>query len=109
LTTYQWTGEAWHRFERARGSYAGRLEVLAAYWATPATLWDGPKKVGVSSVHEEQTPAPARPSRVAGRPLPAAEDAVGQATRAPPTHASPDRLDRSLPPAEFLASVGVDV
>jgi hypothetical protein len=43
--------DAWRRFERGRGSYAGRLEALATYWATPATLWDGPKRVGESAVH----------------------------------------------------------
>jgi hypothetical protein len=74
--------EAWRRFERARGSYAGRLEVLAAYWATPATLWDGPKKFGVSSAHAQPTGAPARPPEVAARRSPAAEDALGQAASA---------------------------
>jgi Ion channel len=33
--------QAWRSFEHARGSYAGRLEALAAYWATPATVWVG--------------------------------------------------------------------
>lgn len=74
--------EAWHRFAQARGSYAGRLEVLAAYWATPATLWDGPRKVGVSSAHVQPTEASARPSGVAGRSSLPAEDALGQPARA---------------------------
>jgi hypothetical protein len=73
--------EAWHRFERARGSYAGRLEALAEYWATPATLWDGPKKLGVSPVHPQSTEAPARPAEVALRPSSATEEALGQAAR----------------------------
>jgi hypothetical protein len=74
--------EAWRRFERARGSYAGRLEVLAAYWATPATLWDGPKKFGVSSAHAQPTGAPTRPAEVAARRSPTAEDALGQSASA---------------------------
>jgi hypothetical protein len=31
--------QAWHAFERARSTYAGRLDAMAAYWATPATAW----------------------------------------------------------------------
>jgi Ion channel len=73
---------AWHRFERARGSYAGRLEALAAYWATPATLWDGPKKVGVSPVHTPSTEASPRPSEVARRPSSASEEALGSTAQA---------------------------
>jgi hypothetical protein len=33
--------EAWRAFARARASYAGRLQALADYWATPATVWVG--------------------------------------------------------------------
>lgn len=33
--------EAWRSFERARATYAGRLEALATFWATPATVWVG--------------------------------------------------------------------
>jgi hypothetical protein len=33
---------AWHSFERARSTYAGRLEAMTTYWATPATAWVGP-------------------------------------------------------------------
>jgi hypothetical protein len=33
--------EAWRAFGRARASYAGRLQALADYWATPATAWVG--------------------------------------------------------------------
>ncbi|OGO52114.1 MAG: hypothetical protein A2V84_12715 [Chloroflexi bacterium RBG_16_70_13] len=43
---------AWHAFERARSSFAGRLEAIADYWATPATLWVGQTRVGASAVHE---------------------------------------------------------
>jgi hypothetical protein len=43
---------AWRSFEHARATYAGRLEALAAYWATPATLWVGGAKVGASPTHE---------------------------------------------------------
>jgi hypothetical protein len=73
--------EAWHRFERARGSYAGRLEALAEYWATPATLWDGPKKVGASAVHAPPPGAPARSTSTAPHPSSATEDALGPAAR----------------------------
>jgi hypothetical protein len=47
--------EAWQAFERARGSYAGRLEAMAEYWATPATLWVGPSKTGHPAPHGPQT------------------------------------------------------
>lgn len=30
---------SWREFERARSTYAGRLEALASYWAAPATVW----------------------------------------------------------------------
>lgn len=44
--------DAWHSFEKARGTYAGRLEAIAEYWATPATLWVGQSKGTWSTVHE---------------------------------------------------------
>jgi hypothetical protein len=31
--------QAWSAFEEARAAYAGRLEVMAAYWATPMNAW----------------------------------------------------------------------
>jgi hypothetical protein len=43
--------EAWHRFERARTTYAGRLEALASYWATPATAWIGERSPAGSIAH----------------------------------------------------------
>ncbi len=46
--------EAWRAFERARSSYAGRLEAIAAYWATPATLWVGHGRPGSSTVHRAE-------------------------------------------------------
>lgn len=49
--------DAWRRFERARRTYAGRLEALATYWATPATLWIGGKKAAESVVHRPGEPA----------------------------------------------------
>jgi hypothetical protein len=33
--------DAWPAFEAARASYAARLELMARYWATPATSWLG--------------------------------------------------------------------
>jgi hypothetical protein len=72
---------AWHRFERARGSYAGRLEALADYWATPATVWNGPLlRRGVSQLHDpEQSPRTAAfPDQDAG----ALDERVGSAAGA---------------------------
>lgn len=43
--------EAWRSFERARGKYAGRLETLAAYWATPAPSWSGVRRPSGSALH----------------------------------------------------------
>ena len=31
--------QAWEAFEEARAAYAGRLEAMAAYWATPTNAW----------------------------------------------------------------------
>jgi hypothetical protein len=45
---------AWHGFERARRTYAERLDALAGYFATPATSWDGHPKLGTSAVHQER-------------------------------------------------------
>jgi hypothetical protein len=39
---------AWHAFERVRGTYAGRLEALARFWATPAPIWLGERATFVS-------------------------------------------------------------
>jgi heme exporter protein D len=44
--------DAWRSFEKARGTYAGRLEAIAEYWATPATLWVGQSKTAMSTAHE---------------------------------------------------------
>ncbi len=52
--------EAWHSFEKARESYAGRLEALAGYWATPATLWVGHRKAGSPAAHEARAAAASR-------------------------------------------------
>ena len=43
--------KAWRAFERVRRTYAGRLEALAVYWATPAPSWGGSKAHGGSAVH----------------------------------------------------------
>jgi hypothetical protein len=52
--------EAWRAFARARASYAGRLQALADYWATPATEWVGQRAVGGSPVHTREPVAIAR-------------------------------------------------
>jgi len=50
---------SWHRFEQGRSTYAGRLEALATYWATPATVWIE-ERAGKASpkhmVHETSAP-----------------------------------------------------
>jgi hypothetical protein len=52
--------EAWRAFARARSSYAGRLQALADYWATPATEWVGQRMVSGSPVHSAERVAVAR-------------------------------------------------
>lgn len=42
---------AWRAFKRVRGTYAGRLEALADYWATPAPSWGGHKASLTSAAH----------------------------------------------------------
>jgi hypothetical protein len=52
---------AWRAFERVRGTYAGRLEALARFWATPAPIWLGERTTYVSfvsPVHRTASPAP---------------------------------------------------
>jgi voltage-gated potassium channel Kch len=46
--------QAWRNFERGRRTYAGRLEALAAYWATPATVWIGTRHRADSVVHRNE-------------------------------------------------------
>jgi hypothetical protein len=48
--------QAWRNFERSRRTYAGRLEALAAYWATPATVWIGGRTRAASIVHRAGEP-----------------------------------------------------
>ena len=43
---------AWRAFRRFRATYAGRLEVLAEFWVTPAPSWAGHhRKTSASAVH----------------------------------------------------------
>jgi hypothetical protein len=42
---------AWRAFERVRRTYAGRLEALADYWATPAPSWGGHRASPSSAAH----------------------------------------------------------
>jgi hypothetical protein len=46
--------QAWRNFERGRRTYAGRLEALAAHWATPATVWIGTRHRADSVVHRNE-------------------------------------------------------
>jgi hypothetical protein len=43
-------------FERVRRTYAGRLEALADYWATPAPSWSSQRATGPHASHHEVTP-----------------------------------------------------
>jgi hypothetical protein len=43
--------QAWAAFEEARSAYAERLEVMAAYWATPANVWLDATKPPMSPAH----------------------------------------------------------
>jgi hypothetical protein len=45
---------AWRLFEAARAAYAERLELMANYWATPATSWLGTHAPLRSPVHRAQ-------------------------------------------------------
>ncbi len=42
---------AWRAFESARAEYAGRLNAMAAYWATPANSWLDPSTALTSPAH----------------------------------------------------------
>ena len=42
---------AWRNFERSRRTYAGRLEAMAVYWATPANAWITERHPADSVVH----------------------------------------------------------
>lgn len=48
---------AWPAFEAARSPYAGRLEAMAAYWATPATAWISRRGRSVSPAHTARSEA----------------------------------------------------
>ena len=52
--------QAWRAFARARASYAGRLQALADYWATPATVWVGERTLAGSPVHSAEPVVAAR-------------------------------------------------
>jgi hypothetical protein len=43
--------QVWGAFEEARAAYAGRLGVMAAYWATPANAWLDSSKTLRSPAH----------------------------------------------------------
>jgi hypothetical protein len=43
---------SWRAFERVRRTYAGRLDALADYWATPAPSWGGNKVPSHSLAHD---------------------------------------------------------
>jgi voltage-gated potassium channel Kch len=43
---------SWRAFERVRRTYAGRLDALAEYWATPAPSWGGARVPSSSPAHD---------------------------------------------------------
>jgi hypothetical protein len=47
---------AWTAFQAARGTYAARLEAMAAYWATPASQWLGDPTVLHQPLHPGDDP-----------------------------------------------------
>jgi hypothetical protein len=65
---YQLRPEAagWEAFSAARAEYAGRVNALARYWASPPALWIGDDGVLRRTGHERQ-PAPGRQSRATPR------------------------------------------
>lgn len=48
---------AWPAFEAAREPYAGRLQAMADYWATPASAWSGRSGLSPSLAHPDDEPA----------------------------------------------------
>jgi hypothetical protein len=50
---------AWRAFEADRAEYAGRLNAMAAYWATPANSWLDPSEALTSPAHMRSDPEPA--------------------------------------------------
>jgi hypothetical protein len=52
--------DAWRTFERGRSTYAGRLEAMAEFWATPATSWVGHRTPSSSVVHATASASAAR-------------------------------------------------
>lgn len=54
--------QSWRRFARGRATYAGRLEALATYWATPATAWIGDRAPAGSVTHRVPEVEATRPS-----------------------------------------------
>ena len=98
--------DAWRSFERARGSYAGRLAALADYWATPATAWVGQRKLGASAAH--------RPSAAVLREAHSAQAPASRPTEA--TAPARRRGERATEPglfgvraAESVAEPGAEV
>jgi len=59
--------EAWTSFSRLRAVYAGRVNALAQYWATPPAQWIGDRSpLRYRFQHEAQRAAAAAP--VSGAP-----------------------------------------
>ena len=43
--------EGWEAFHRLRAEYAGRINALAFYWASPPALWIGDRSILSQSGH----------------------------------------------------------
>jgi Ion channel len=56
--------DGWEAFRRMRSEYAGRVNALAAYWASPPALWIGDHALKRAGGHgDHQTPAGQPPRR----------------------------------------------
>jgi len=72
--------EGWEAFRRLRAEYAGRVNALAAYWASPPAQWIGERFVLRRDAHDDHRPTPgvsnarlrrrARQSAESGPPAP---------------------------------------
>jgi hypothetical protein len=50
--------EAWEAFQRYRSEYAGRVNSLASYWASPPALWIGDRSPLKQAARHDGHPAP---------------------------------------------------
>jgi hypothetical protein len=58
--------ESWEAFQRYRSEYAGRINALASYWATPPAQWIGDRSPLKHRVQHDGHPVP-QPGRASRR------------------------------------------